>query len=278
MKTKFFCRILFVAGLLCGSPAVGQDQSVLVDSAFAAVEADSLTLASAYLKQAIALDPGSPTNVLLLVNLGSIQHQLGLCKEAVESYSLALNYRPLAIPVLLARAATYLELGNEQKAYTDYCNVIDQDPDNEEALLFRAYIAVQQRAYDIARADYSHLLAVNPRHENGRLGLALLNQKQNRLQEATEQIGMLVKEYPDNVSYYLARADVLAGRDLCELALLDYESALKLDPADPYIYVARAEVYLQMKRRRNARHDLDTAVAMGVAKGTLADLYRQCGR
>jgi hypothetical protein len=32
-----------------------------------------------------------------------------------------------------------------------------------------------------------------------------------------------------------------------------------------------------MKRKRNARRDLDTAVSMGVAKGTLADLYKQCG-
>ena len=285
VEMLYFCRVMKSKRLLCmmvGLLALhlvavhAQTYVQLTDSAYAAVESDSLSLAAECLKKAVALEPGNPANVLLLIDLGSIQHQQGQNLQSVESYTLALNYKPMAMPVLLARAAVYLELGNEEKAYVDYCNVLDQNPDNEEALFFRAYIAVHQRAYDIARADYTHLLAVNPQHENGRLGLALLNQKQNRLQEATEQVGMLVKEYPDNPSYLLARADILAQQNLCELALLDFESAQKLDPSDPYIYIARAEVYLQMNRRRNARRDLDTAVAMGTPRGNLAELYRQC--
>lgn len=276
MERKNSFLTFAIIGILAVAPLCAQNYTALVDSASHYMEVDSLAEAADCLKRAIACDSGNKNNVLLLTNLGSIQCRQGLLKEAVESYSLALNYRPLAMPILLARAAVYLELDNEEKAYVDYCNVLDQDIDNQEALLFRAYIAVHQHAYDIARADYTRLLRLDPQNENGRLGLALLSQKQLRLKEATEQLSSLVLDYPENPTYYIARADVLSDRGLFDLALLDFESALKIDASDPYTYVSRAEMYLKMKKKRQAHKDLDQAVALGLPQGTLSDLYKRC--
>ena len=41
------------------------------------------------------------------------------------------------------------------RAYVDYCNVIDIDKKNKEALHFRAYIYMQRRDYKGARIDYN---------------------------------------------------------------------------------------------------------------------------
>ena len=35
-------------------------------------------------------------------------------------------------------------MGNTDRAYTDYCQVLDEDKQNKEALLMRAYIYVLQ--------------------------------------------------------------------------------------------------------------------------------------
>lgn len=44
---------------------------------------------------------------------------LGEYDKALESYSFALNFAPLAVPILLDRAAINLEMGNTDRAYTD---------------------------------------------------------------------------------------------------------------------------------------------------------------
>ena len=276
MKKKTIVLLVVTLCLWVGMPAEAQTYSELVDSAYAALEHDDLGRAAEFVKQAIEIEPSNNRNVLLFVNLGSIQRQQGLLKEAVESYSLALNYRPTAIPILLARAATWLELGLESKAYVDYCNVLDQDIENHEALTFRAYIAVHQRLFDVARADYGRLLTLDPTDANSRFGLALLNQKQGRMVEATEQLSALIADFPKETDYLIARANVLTDRELFDLALLDMESAVKLTPQDPYAYATRAAIYLRMGRhKRQARADLDRATQLGLTRADLADLYNK---
>lgn len=276
MERRFIIIALLALCMGARMPVLAQTYSELVDSAYAALERDDLSRAADYVKRAIEADPGNERNVLLFANLGSIQHQQGQLKEAAESYSLALNYKPTAMPILLARAATYLELGAESKAYIDYCNVLDQDIENHEALTFRAYIAVHQRMYDVARADYGRLLALDPKDAGARFGFAMLNQKQERLAEATEQLSSLIQDFPKEPDYLIARANVLTDRELYDLALLDMESALKLTPQDPYVYATRAAIYLRMGRhKRQARADLDHAVQLGLSRADLADLYNK---
>lgn len=46
-------------------------------------------------------------------NLGLVQRRLGEFDKALESYSFALNFAPLAVPILLDRAAIYMEMGKQ---------------------------------------------------------------------------------------------------------------------------------------------------------------------
>lgn len=276
MRINRFISCLTVVVLLCFAEAKAQSYEEWIDSANVCIERDSLSLAENCLKRAVETEPGNARNSLLLTHLGHIQHQQGKLGESIQSYSLALNYTPLDIPALLGRAASYMELGDEERAYVDYSNVLDKDIDNKEALLLRAYIAVRKRAYDVARTDYTRLLDSDADNADAALGLALLNQKQNRLKEATEQLSELIRKHPENATYLQARADVLLQRGLFDLSLLDCEEAIRIAPKDAYAYVSRAEVYLQLKRKRDARKDLDQAVQLGMERVLLADMYKQC--
>ena len=82
------------------------------------------------------------------------------------------------MPILLNRATIYMELGRNNLAQADYSLVLDLEKDNEEALLMRAYIYMQQRDYKMAKADNERLMKENPPSYNGRHGMATLEPKE----------------------------------------------------------------------------------------------------
>ena len=164
---------IIIALLFC-FPAVAfaQTYQQLSERAIECIEKDSLPKAEELLLQALKLEPKNAKNALLFSNLGLVQRRLGEFDKALESYSFALNFAPLAVPILLDRAAIYMEMGKTDRAYTDYCQVLDEDKQNKEALLMRAYIYVLRRDYPAARIDYNRLLELDPQSYSGRLGLA----------------------------------------------------------------------------------------------------------
>ena len=98
-----------------------QTYQQLSERAIECIEKDSLPQAEELLLQALKLEPKNAKNALLFSNLGLVQRRLGEFDKALESYSFALNFAPLAVPILLDRAAIYMEMGKTDRAYTDYC-------------------------------------------------------------------------------------------------------------------------------------------------------------
>ena len=70
-----------------------------------------------------------------------------------------------------------------------------RDRKNQEALLYRAYIYMQRRDYKEARIDYNTLLQEEPKNKMGRLGMALLNQKELKFREALEEFNRMITDY-----------------------------------------------------------------------------------
>ena len=130
---------IIIALLFCFPVALSaQTYQQLSEKAIECIEKDSFHRAEELLLQALKLEPKNAKNALLFSNLGLAQRRLGEYDKALESYSFALNFAPLAVPILLDRAAIYMETGRTDRAYTDYCRVLDEDKQNKEALLMRA--------------------------------------------------------------------------------------------------------------------------------------------
>ena len=77
---------------------------------------------------------------------------------------------------------------------------------NPAALYFRAFTNTKLGRYKFARLDYTNLLTIVPGHFEALLGLALLNDLDNRKTEAMDQANMLVEQFPDSAVAYAARA------------------------------------------------------------------------
>ena len=253
------------------APSKAQTYDELIDKAMDAVEQDSLLQAENYFKEALRLEPANMRNSLLFSNLGTVQRRMGKRKEALESYSLALNKTPFSVTMLLNRASLLMEMNDLDRAYTDYCGVLDLDQKNPEALMFRAYIYMKRRQYQDARLDYRSYLEINPGDKTARLGMALVNQKDKRYHESLEDFNRLIVDYPEDVSLLKARAELEIEMNSFDLALLDLEYASKLAKDDPEIYVMCGDIYLLQNKKREAYNAFEKAIELGIPRPELSD-------
>ena len=265
-------RIIYIIVLCCSCLQLSaQTYDELITRAMDAVEKDSLYQAEEWFKKALQLEPANMRNALLFSNLGTVQRRMGKNKEALESYSLALNLTPYSVTMLLNRASLYLEMDYLDKAFVDYCNVIDLDATNTEALGFRAYIYMRRRQYTDAKADYQRVLKEVSDDKTARIGMAMANQKLQRYRESLEEFNRLIVDYPKDVSLLKARAELEVEMGTLEVALLDLENAAKLASNDEEIYVMCGEIYLAQGRKREAYVAFEKAIELGVPRPQLQE-------
>lgn len=272
MKKLVFPIVFLLA--VCSMQA--QTYNELVEKAMDYTLKDSLVQAEQLFRQALKMDPGNARNALLFSNLGTVQKRMGKTDEAIESYTMALNITPYSTSMLLNRASLYLDKGLTDKAYLDYCNVIDLLPENKEARIFRAYIYMQRRQYAEARIDYNAVVAKDAKNMTARLGLVMLDQKEGKLTQALSEMNRLVDDYPKNVSLLKMRANLEVEMKQPEAALLDLEEALKLDADDRDACIQMGDLYLQLRKKKDAREAYEKAVSLGVSRGELEERLKQC--
>ena len=212
------------------------------------------------------MEPANPHNALLFSNLGTIQRRQHRYEQALDSYTLALNIAPRAIPALMNRAALYLELGKDDLARIDY-------------------IYMRQRNYNFAKSDYERLLKLAPQSYNGRLGLATLEQKEGKYEAALSILNAMIAEKGGEATrlttqqyavLYVARAGVEQDMKHVDLAMMDLEEAIKLDASQTEAYLIRGQIYLSQKKKELAKRDFEKAISLGVPQGDLRDLLLQC--
>ena len=268
--------ILITLCCLCSFGLPAQDYNKLVEEAMACAQQDSLVRAEQLFREALRLDPKNARNALLFSNLGTVLKRQGKADEAIEAYTMALNITPYATAMLLNRAALYLEKGLTEKAYIDYCNVIDLIPEDREARFFRAYIYMQRRQYKEARIDYNVLLGKDLKNKSARIGLAMLDQKEGKFIAATESLNQLIEEYPEDASLLKMRANVELEQGFADAALIDLEAASALESADADIYVMMGDIYVQQKKKAQARQAYGRAVELGIPALRLEEKIKQC--
>ena len=239
---------------------------------------DSLPQAEACLKEALRTDPSNVKNALLLSNLGTVQRRQGKREEALESYSLALNITPYSKTILLNHASLCLDMQLTDKAYSDYCTLLDLDARCVEALQYRAFIYMQRHQYGEARVDYVRLLEAEPTHRNARLGKALADQYLHHYREALEELTRLTVETPRDAMLWKVRANIEMEMGETGQALLDLEEAARLTPGDADIYVTCGQIYLAQGKRRDAYAAFEKAIAAGYPRASLRDLMKQSRR
>ena len=213
---------------------------------------------------------------LCLLSLTAFAQDRSALRDSLSAAVDRLGYYPDSTDLRLRKASWNIELGQWQYAKDEYDYVLKREPRNIAALFYRAFVNEKMKRYGFARLDYETLLSVVPGNFEGRLGLALLNQKDHHYTEALDNINILVSQYPDSAVAYAARGGMEAERNMLDLAEYDFGKAIELAPDNTEYRLNRVDVRLRMKRKDEARDDLDDMVKRCVSRVTLADWDAKC--
>ena len=161
-------------------------------------------------------------------------------------------------------------------AQGEYNYILKDNPKCIPALYYRAYSNEKLGRLSFAKNDYTQLLQIVPNHFEGLLGLSLLCQKEKHYTEAYDNINQLVSQYPDSAIAYAARAGIEMERQYYELAEYDYSEAIKRDGNNIDYLLNRVNARLLLRKKKEAKEDLDRLTKLGVPRANLKHLYKKC--
>lgn len=280
MKPHFKLFIAALAFILVQQFIAAQDKESatyesLVEQALNAARQDSIAQAEELFKQALRTSPHDHRNALIFANIGNLQERTGRNEEALQSYTFALNIVPRSVPILTSRADLYLSLGNFSKAIIDYDYIIEADPLNTHALKCKAFIHTKRREYAEAKSGYTRVLEISPEDYTALLSMVIICQETQKSAEAMSRITLLIEKFPDKAELYSIRADMEQNAQQPELALLDLDKAIALEPENKNYILARAYLHLENGNKYYAKRDFNRAIELGVPRASLKEELRK---
>ena len=182
------------------------------------------------------------------------------------------------------RYASFIGTTNEPMPLVDptgsrrfICVTVDGDIDFETPINYpQLYAQLKYEVDDMAKADYDAFLAIQPQHFEAHLGLAHVLQKMGRKADILDELNLIVQQFPDSADAYAARAAYETEQKLYDVALYDWDEALRRQPSNAEYAVSKADILIGLGRRKEARETLDALVAHGTSRGALKEWYDKC--
>ena len=197
-------------------------------------------------------------------------------RDSVSVLIQQINKQPSNIDLRLKKAEANINLSQYDYAADEYSKVLKLDDRNLAALYFRAFCHTQLRHYDMAKADYEAFLAIQPQHMEAHLGLAHVLQLLGRRADAVDELNRCVQMFPDSADVYAARAAYETEQEQYDVALFDWDEALRLNPKNTALTVSKVDVLLRLGRKNEAREVLKAALKQGTPRAVLKEWFDKC--
>lgn len=210
-------------------------------------------------------------------NLGTAQRRLGKTELAFKSYDNALKTNPMSVPVYENLASLYSQKGDKKRALDYIEKGLKVDDKSIDLYLTRSKIYESQDKKDLAKQDLNQILSFAPDNLFAKTGLANMKKNHGELEDALKDYNKLIAEKPESLLYN-GRADVYLKMRKNKDALADVNKALAIDPKFAQSYVTKALILFNTAKPKEACENLDKAVKYGYEKAILADYYTKCDR
>ncbi|QNI31884.1 tetratricopeptide repeat protein [Alloacidobacterium dinghuense] len=175
-------------------------------------------------------------------------------KRAAKELQTASSLQPSSPKILLPLGVTLSELGQQDAAIEAFRTILRQDPQSIPAIdgLTKALIA--QKRYTAAIVE----LKAAPADEVLQLNLAIAYSKNGNIDEALQILSAIVKEHPEYAQAHSNLGIVYTQQKRFSEAAREFETALKLDPADDSVrlsYVKSLTALLQYDKAEPLIHE-----------------------
>ena len=197
-------------------------------------------------------------------------------RDSLEVLNAKIALEPNNLNLHLLKAEANINLEQWDYALAEYGKILHADEKNLAALYFRAYVHSQQRHYDLARVDYESFLRLQPQHFEARLGLAHVLQKMGRKTETFDELNRMVQMFPDSADAYAARAAYETEQKLYDVALYDWDEAIRRRPLNSGFVVSKADILITLYRMDEARRELNAAIKRGIPRYALKEWLDKC--
>ncbi len=230
--------------------------------------------------------------------LGQLYHESGEMEKALSHYQQAAELRP-DNPGFLKNLGDYyyVAMGDRQEASRVYARILTIAPHYGETLLMMANIAAADQRFEEAEAFFSKVLELDPNHAEAQGNLQVLRRRNDsgsvvalpsrmyadagmlvKAGRSTEAIALLEKLLELDPNFAPAHNDIgvlryQAGEH--ERALVHYEQAAQLDPANDLFIKNLADFYFVKEGRvgeaiqlyltlfRKNPNDIDVLLSLG---------------
>ena len=223
--------------------------------------------ALADLDRAIALRPLNSNTYLLR---GIVNGRRGDQESAFADYDKAATLDPGNAEALVNRAAILSTRGDQDGAIVDLDAAIALESHYPAALYNRGFAYFAKRDYNRAIDDYTAAI-----HADANMSMAYNNRCLTRvvagreLVEAIADCDQAVNQMPDNRQYRETRGFIYLKLGKPDLALVDYEAALRIDPRSALPLYGRG--LARVRLGRTAEGEADRAAARALTPGIEAN-------
>ncbi len=192
--------------------------------------------------------PSGPTQSAHVVDTNSLTRRWWLLPAALilaVGLTLLANLREENTGSGLQSQGEYhLQQGEWDEAIADFSKALEADPELWPALIYRGEAHIQMDDYDAALADFETVIGARPGNDL----------------QAVAHSGR-------------GRVYMLRGR--IDLALADLETAVELNPEDPFSRFVRGLIYAEIGHNEQAIQDLEMALSLGLADEQAKAIARQ---
>lgn len=246
---------------------------ILCGEADSAIASGNYEEAAARIIDAMAVKPSSPTNLMLMSNLGMVYSYLGRDSLAVATLDEALRREPKMTMARANRAKILLKLGRDREAFSDFGDVIEADSLNADARYYHGMMALYGGDRNTAETDFKVLEQRMPGSVETCSALSALYSMTGRDREAIPYFKELII-YEPAPEYYAGLAGCyLATGELSEAGATIAEG-LKSYPDDAELYYYRAWLNRDRFLMDDARADADRAVKLGASPARVQSLFK----
>ncbi len=151
------------------------------------------------------------------------------------------------------------KLYNYDSAEKIFNDLLIQEPDNEEIVLYLARIRINKDMYDEAISLLSQVINKNPLNETALLLRAAAFKEISLFPQAIEDYSALIALNPQAI-YYNRRGLIYEELENWLEAQKDYTSSLELNPSWSISYNNRGYVNMKMGKYDNAKKDFELAL------------------